>query len=47
MCDVRFSKIRQLFKSCDVDTFSQLAQVINKSAQINVAQVCHNDPNFN
>ena len=47
MCDACFGKIRQLFRRCDVDTVSQLAQVINKSAQINVAQVCHSDPNFN
>ena len=48
MCDACFGKIRQFFRRCDVDTVSQLAQVINKSAQISVAQVCHScDPNFN
>jgi hypothetical protein len=47
MCDACFGKIRQLFRRSDVDTVCQLAEVIDKSAQINVAQVCHNDPNFN
>ena len=47
VCDACFDNIRQLFRRCDEDTVSQLAQVINKSAQINVAQVCQNDPNFN
>lgn len=47
MCDACFGKIRQLFRRSDVDTVSQLAEVVNKSANINVAQVCHTDPDFN